>query len=142
MAALTQETARTYSELDRHNPIQFQLQKANATCWKNGLCVKVSGKAQPAVANTAGQTLLGWAEFTYVAGGSDTAWTSPPMIFKQGVGEMDNDSGDPVVVADIGSDVYLSDDNTVHHTNAGNDVAVRCKYITPAGKVGVEVKNP
>jgi hypothetical protein len=142
MTAMNQEQARRYSEVDPHNPILFGLQKGGTTIYKNAVAVKLNGKAQPAVANTAGQTLLGFSELTYVAGTSDTTWSQPQMVFQQRVGALANDANDPVVAADVGSDVYLSDDNTVHHTNAGNDVAVRCKWIEPDGTIMCEVKNP
>lgn len=142
MTAMTQPQGRQYSEVDYHNPIHFGTQLANTKIYINAVCTKLSGKAQPAVANTAGQTLLGFATQTYIAGSSDTAWTQPPMIFQNACGALANDANDPVVLTDQGSDVFLSDDNTVHHTQAGNDVAVRCKWINPDGTVECEVKNP
>jgi hypothetical protein len=143
MAQLTQEQARQFSELDRHNPIEFAVQKGGTTLWKNGVYVKYQGKAQLPQANVAGQTLLGFATCTYTTpSNSDYTWSQPQMIFQQGCGAMANDTNDPVVAADAGSDVFLTDDNTVHHTNAGNDVAVRCKWINPDGTIMCEVKNP
>lgn len=140
MTAMNQEQARTYSELDEHNPIAFSLQKASTVIHTNAVCTKLAGKAQPAVANTAGQTLLGFSVMAYTANNTDTPWT-PPMVFKQGCGALFNDAADPVTFVDVGSDVYLSDDTTVHHTNGGNDVPVRCKWIEANGTVMCEVTN-
>lgn len=142
MAAATGSAYRTYSEVDRHVPILFQLQAANTTIHKNALAVKVSGKAQPYVLGAAGQTLLGNSEGTYVAGSTDLVQNRPPMVFKQGVFEYASLATDPPLVADIGSPVTFADDSTVQHSTGSNSITAVLKYITPAGMCGVEVKNP
>lgn len=142
MTACAAETARTRSTIDRHQPIEHQLQLTGTTIWKGAVGVEISGKAQPCRTAVANQKLLGVSVGTYGPVSADTARVQPPMIFDQGIYEFPNSTSDPVLTTDIGTTVAFADDNTVKHTNAANDVLVTCKYITPAGMVGVDVRNP
>ncbi len=142
MTACAAETARTRSTIDRHQPIEHQLALASTKLWKGAVGVEISGKAQPVRTAVANQKLLGVSSGTYAAGVADTAFVQPPMIFEQGVFEIPNSTSDPVLTTDIGITVAFESDNAVKHTNAANDVLVTCKYITPAGLVGVDIRNP
>lgn len=142
MAAMNENRVLETTLLERYDPIDYLVQLTNTHIYTGAICTAVAGKARPALANTAGQTLLGFAYQEYVATGADKTW-NPRMVFLQGVGLLFNSATDPVVDADAGKDVYLTDDQSVHHTNAGNDVAVRFKGFDPAtGMCRCVVRNP
>lgn len=141
MAALTDNRLVGESLLERYDPITLALQLTATHIYAGAVCVAIAGKARPALAATAGQTLLGIAAFEYNNPGADKTWT-PPMVFEQGVWSLTNSTTDPVVAADAGKVVYLSDDNTVHHTLAANDVPLYFKGFDAEGLCRCDVRNP
>lgn len=141
MAALTENRLVSESCLERYDPTDCAVQLASTHIYAGAVCTAIAGKARPALANTTGQVLQGVAAFEYNnPAGTDKTW-SPRMVFLQGVFSLQNSTTDPVVEADVGKYVYLSDDNTVHHTAATFDVPLRFKGFDPDGLCRCVVTN-
>lgn len=129
MAAATKE--RNYSACNMKAPSVAPVLKLGITIWAGAIAVQVSGKAQPYVAGTAGQNLLGISPVTYVGGVADT--TYPPgdqMVFQRGRVNLLIDTTNPVTQSFLGKKVRLLDDSTVDNQTIGaNDLGVTLRKI-------------
>jgi hypothetical protein len=111
--------------------------KANVRIYGGAGVVNSAGYLAPASTAT-GLITMGVARKRYDnTGGSNAALTGE---VDQGDFLFVNDGSDPVVIADIGSDCYWTDDQTVSHTASGKSRAGKVVQINPAGYTGVVVR--
>lgn len=88
---------------------------AAVVCWEGGLVGLAAGVAKPAAAD-ATLTIVGMAMAT--ADNRTGLAGAVKVDVRRGVFLVDNDPADPVTAADIGADVYVTDDHTVAKTSA------------------------
>lgn len=107
----------------------------NKTAYAGGLAaVDTTGKALPA-ADAAGLKVLGRFEHSAAAG--------EKVVIKRGIFLFDNNSGDPVVAADIGGYCYVTDDEKVqHNANSNAVVAGLVRGVTADGVYVDTTQNP
>lgn len=78
-------------------------------------------------------TLIGIGTFTETKTGDGVATVSVRLFTPVSVTFFENDSGTPVVAADVGGSAYWFDDETVTGASAGNSVAGMVMGITSDG---------
>lgn len=114
-------------------PVESHVQLANTTIYAGTLTMLVSGKTRPAASGVATSTLLGIAEKTTTAGGSDVVHLfDDPIVSKRGCFGLPANPSDPPVEADLMHSIYISDNYSVKHTMASNDMAVTLIAIESA----------
>jgi len=100
------------------------------TIYKGSLVVlNAAGFAEPGSTAT-GKTAVGRAKKTSVNAGSAGAVS---IEVEEGIFKWANAGGDPVVAADRGLSVYITDDQTVNHTATGKSVGGKCIQIDTDG---------
>lgn len=124
---------KTNTRDDGSHPIEGFVQKAGTIIYKGCMAMHVAGVFQPAASAVAGAVYAGVAEDTYdvSAEGSDYTWPRP-MVFKRMPAAFAGKSGDLPTAADLGTNIAVSDDQTVKATTVANDVELRLLSIEGA----------
>jgi hypothetical protein len=114
MAALTAERKTPRREgHSRHVDVA-----ASTKCYAGGIAVAdSSGDAEPGTTAT-GKTVLG--KFAETVDNSSGSAGDKKVEIEMGIFKWSNSSGDPVGAADIESDCYIEDDQTVSKTDGGS----------------------
>jgi hypothetical protein len=100
---------------------------AGVTILKGTIAMLLAGKVIVGTNATAGTTLLGIAEQTYVAG---TADTQLDMVFGRGAYWLPGKAGDLPTAAMVSTLIALNDNFSVKGTVAANDVTVKLLEIS------------
>jgi hypothetical protein len=119
----------------QRSPLAFP-QKGSTTVYQGSLVALNGGYAAPGATAT-GRIAVGRAKKTTVNGGADgavpTGETQALIQVEEGVFKWANDGGDPVVAADMGATVYITDDQTVSHTSTGKSAAGKAVQLDSDG---------
>lgn len=128
MSALS--AARNTVQLDdvRRAPLPLPM-KGSTTIYQGSLVMLSAGYVVPGATAT-GKVAAGRAWRTTVNSGADGALL---VEIEEGIFKWANDGGDPVVAADVGSLVYITDDQTVSHTATGKSAAGKCIKLDTDG---------
>lgn len=125
---------------DGYDVAKMSTLKASAVIPYGVMCVNLSGKIQEVAANTASQNVLGVAlQPLTETTGADYTLPSPASFARACTVEMLIDQGDAVVDADVGKTVYFTQGDTIHKTNAGNDVACTLVEILSTTRCKVRI---
>ncbi len=121
--ALTAERDTT-----RRSGDQLTLKAAAAKIFFAGALVArdADGRATPGAAGT---TLLGVGRCAETVDNSAGADDAADVRIERGIFRFANSSTDPVATADIGTDCYIEDDETVAKTNGANTLSVAGKVF-------------
>lgn len=128
MAALAAErNTRQMADIQR-SPLNWPV-AGSATIYKGSLVVLNAGYATPGTTAT-GRVAIGRAKKTTVNSGAAGAVS---IEVEEGIFKWANSGSDAVVAADVGSNVYIEDDQTVSHTSTGKSVAGKCVQLDSDG---------
>lgn len=105
------------------------LMKGATTVYQGSLVMLSGGYAVPGATAT-GKVAAGRAKKTVINAGADGAL---PIEVEEGIFKWANDGGDPVVAADMGATVYITDDQTVSHTATGKSAAGKAIQLDSDG---------
>lgn len=123
MAAQTGEIQRVGWALPESAPNKAHTVLAGQTLWAGSLSMIVAGKIRTYVSGTAGSTMGGVMQRTYIAGGTDLVLPEgDPVVMKRGVFGFLGLTGDLPTEADIGKPIPFIDNNTVKKTLAINEL--------------------
>jgi len=103
--------------------------KGATTIYQGSLVMLSAGYAIPGATAT-GKVAAGRAKKTVANAGADGALT---IEVEEGIFKWANDGGDPVVAADMGATVYITDDQTVSHTSTGKSAAGKAIQLDSDG---------
>lgn len=123
------------SELAQENSV---VAAASQTFFQGALVMaNASGLTVPG-ASTTSQTAVGVATEAKVT----TAAGGERLRTRSGIHKFVNDSGTPVVQADVGTDCFILDDQTVTGDATGRSVAGKVYSIEPDGQIAVAISFP
>lgn len=103
--------------------------KATTQIWKGSLVALNAGYAAPGATATS-RVAVGRAKTSQLGGASDGLVV---IETEQGTFKWANSGTDAVVAADVGSVVYIEDDQTVSHTATGKSIAGLCVQLDTDG---------
>ena len=137
MADLTAERRKTKSHVGSQTVVYQPTMVTGGTVYKGGLVqITTAGLASRAGAANP-KFVLGRALETYVA-----AAAGQTVRVEAGTFLWDNLGGDPLLVADIGTPCYVTDDQTVHQTDGGADLIAGTVIDVTSEGVYVETRMP
>lgn len=128
MAALTAARNTTQMADIPRSPISYK-QKGSTTIYQGSLVVLNAGYAAPGTAATS-LIAVGRAKKTSVNSGADGA---VEVEVEEGIFKWANAGGDPILAANVGATVYITDDQTVNITATGKSAAGKCVRLDSDG---------
>lgn len=113
----------------QRSPLNFPV-KASTKIYKGSLVVLNAGYAAPGSTAT-GLIAVGRAKKTV----DNTSGANGDLSIEveEGIFKWANAGGDAVVAADVGSTVYITDDQTVNHTSTGKSAAGKVTQLDTDG---------